>query len=111
MMKRSLRVSPAEFRGRSPDIAFSLPFCAVRGYRRESGDAKNRFGIAVGARVDSRSTRRHFWKRRVGEAVKMWPEVGMDFIISTLPAIRNETPPRVKSDLGRAGNRLFGAKS
>ena len=73
----------------------------------ESGVGHNRFKILIRATVDKRAARRNFWRRRIAEAVKLWPNKNQDFLLIADPKIKKIDPAKLSEELGTLFSRAM----
>lgn len=66
----------------------------------------NRFGVTISAKVEPKSTRRHFFKRLFFDAIKNWPPLGKDFLIIVQANISYVPPETVKSEIHLIGQKI-----
>ena len=66
----------------------------------------NRFAVLISNHSEKSAVHRHFWKRRFFDELKNWPDLGKDFLIITLPKIKNFTPDNLKIELQKALEKL-----
>ena len=60
---------------------------------------QNRFGVVISNASVKKSTRRHLWKRRFANAVRLWPNLERDFLVIVSPRIENMTMADLKVEL------------
>ena len=63
----------------------------------------NRFAVVIGARVEKRSVRRHFWKRRILDWAKREPDAGADLLITVAPPLNKLS----KEDAAKEFKKVF----
>ena len=67
----------------------------------------NRFAVILGTKVAKTATRRHFWKRRLVENLRRWPNLRSDFLILGLPGLVMLDRAGLRRELESAAQKLF----
>ena len=74
---------------------------------RMNGVGRNRYAVAISLRVDKRSSRRNFLRRRIHGALDKWPDSGRDVLIIGLPALSQASETEIRRELDRTGAVIF----
>lgn len=61
----------------------------------------NRFAIIISAKTIKKSTRRHYWRRRMAENLKSWPNFRKDFLVIVSPKTENADKKIIKDEFGK----------
>jgi len=64
----------------------------------ENKTGHNRFGVVIANRIVKKSTKRHFWKRRIMGFLRTWPNLNKDFLIIVSPQIGEITPGALQQE-------------
>jgi len=81
MFARRKRIPAGVLAGRFPRQTVIAHFSFRFG---NNGTKHNRFAVIVGAKFEKSSAKRHYWKRQIMEALRSWPELGLDVAVSPL---------------------------
>lgn len=95
MLPKKLRLPIKDFS--PPNKKISFPFFTLKFKKNNLG--YNRFGVIISLKVDKRSSRRNFWKRRFFEDFKNWPNLSSDFLFIVQPTIKNASKEDLKVQL------------
>jgi RNase P protein component len=71
----------------------------VRFGKNMSGE--NRFAVVISSKFEKSSARRHYWQRQIREKLKSWPNLGVDVIVSPLPAAKAAGAKKASEELFR----------
>lgn len=96
MIARKFRI-PRSFFSRKPSARISSEYFQVKVFPNTLGH--NRFAAVVGAKVDKRAVRRHFWRRIILDEAAKQPNSGRDFIIIANPKLGAAEKKDVVEDL------------
>ena len=73
----------------------------------DNGGKTNRYAVTVGVKVDKRSTKRHFLRRRVESRMLGWRDGGQDVLVSVLPSAAKLPFSELGKELSEIGNRIL----
>lgn len=93
MFSKSQRL-PLPVRGGAPWKTIPTPYFLLRVFENRVGC--NRFGIIISNAAVKRSSKRHFWKRRIAEFLKDWPNLNKDVLVIISPRIEEITLATLK---------------
>ncbi|MEK7546946.1 MAG: ribonuclease P protein component [Patescibacteria group bacterium] len=103
MTPKKLR-APNSLFSKKPSIGLFSEYFQTRVFQNNLG--YNRFGVAVGLKVDKRSTRRHFWKRLILKNALLQKNFSSDFIITAKPALGTISKKQAESEIAGVFKKL-----
>lgn len=99
MYPRKLRAPVEKLRGRAKKI-FSSEYFLLK--TASNGLRHNRFSIIIPASSVRSSAKRHFWKRRIADYLKNWPNFKKDFLFIISPKIETISVYKLEEEIARA---------
>ncbi|GEM_PF-1872266 len=103
MISKKARLPKQKFFARPLNQTRSEYF-SLKNFRNELGH--NRFGLIISARVDKRSSLRHFWRRLILEYVKGQPDAHQDFLITASPRLRELSADQIRAELEKVFRKI-----
>ncbi|OGY99793.1 MAG: hypothetical protein A2945_02240 [Candidatus Liptonbacteria bacterium RIFCSPLOWO2_01_FULL_52_25] len=103
MLSKKNRLPAQEFKAKNR-ATLSTPLFTVKFSRNREGH--NRFGFIISNSVLKKAVDRHYWKRRLREYVRVWPNSACDILIIVSPRIANAPPESVREELKAAFDKI-----
>ncbi|MFA6354601.1 MAG: ribonuclease P protein component [Candidatus Paceibacterota bacterium] len=97
MLARKFRLPIPEFKSQKSKLVRLPPYFSTRS--RGNSIGHNRFAIVISAKLIAKSTERHYFKRRVIENLKKWPNLNSDFLFIVVAPIKNLKKFNFKTEL------------
>jgi ribonuclease P protein component len=99
MFPKKLRLPIAENRTGFARF-YSSPYFLLKS--RGNKEGHNRFAVVIPAGSVKKSTHRHFWKRRITEYFKQWPNFEKDFLVIASPKMETADKENVGYEFDKA---------
>lgn len=99
MLPKRFRLPLTNQKGELKKI-YSSPYFLLKS--KDNNEGSNRFAVIIPASAVKKSTRRHFWKRRMIEYLKLWPNLQKDFLVIVSSKIEKIDKKILRNELDKA---------
>ena len=103
MLPQKNRLPAKEFRALNSKTIL-LSFGTLK-FSRNRGE-ENRFGFIISNSALKKAVDRHYWKRRLGEFVRAWPNIACDVLVIISPRITSASTERAREELKAAFDKI-----
>lgn len=106
MIPRNQRIPKTELPLGAPNRKVYTRYITAQMKKNKIG-GPNRYAVVISAKIDARSTKRHFLKRRILDSLMAWPHNSFDIVVVPLPAFKNLAANRIKEEIDALRDKII----